>query len=65
MKSFEGVFPILNTTFSSDGVLDLESQQRLVDHLLESGVHGMGLFANASEGYTLTSEERTFILKLV
>jgi 4-hydroxy-tetrahydrodipicolinate synthase len=65
MKGFEGVFPILNTTFSSDGALDLESQQRLVDHLLQSGVHGLGLLANASEGYTLASEERTFILKLV
>ena len=65
MKGFEGVFPILNTTFSSDGALDLESQQRLADHLLQSGVHGLGLLANASEGYTLASEERTFILKLV
>ena len=65
MRTFEGVFPILNTTFSSDGSLDLESQQRLVDHLLQSGAHGMGLFANASEGYTLTAEERMALLKTV
>ena len=65
MRNFEGVFPILNTTFSSDGALDLDSQQRLVDHLLESGANGLGLFGNASEGYTLTAGERTAILGLV
>jgi 2-keto-3-deoxy-L-arabinonate dehydratase len=65
MKSFEGIFPILNTTFSDDGALDLDSQERLVNYLLDSGAHGIGLFANASEGYTLTAEERVSILKLV
>lgn len=65
MRDFEGIFPILNTTFSSDGALDLYSQERLVSHLIELGAHGLGLFANASEGYTLTAEERTTILKLV
>lgn len=65
MRKLEGIFPILNTTFHEDGSLDLESQLRLVRHLLESGAHGLGLFANASEGYTLLGEERTQVLRLV
>jgi 2-keto-3-deoxy-L-arabinonate dehydratase len=65
MNNFAGVFPILCTTFAEDGALDLESQQRLVDHLLEAGAHGLGLFGNASEGYALTGAERVSILKLV
>jgi 2-keto-3-deoxy-L-arabinonate dehydratase len=65
MRNLEGVFPILNTTFSDDGQLDLYSQQNLIEHLLEQGAHGLGLLANASEGYTLTAAERVTILKLV
>ncbi|MBX5495672.1 MAG: dihydrodipicolinate synthase family protein [Bryobacteraceae bacterium] len=59
-----GVYPILNTTFREDGSLDLESQVRLIHYLLESGSHGIGLFGNASEGYTLTSSERRALLRL-
>jgi 4-hydroxy-tetrahydrodipicolinate synthase len=65
MRQLEGIFPILNTTFDDDGALDLESQLRLVHHLLEAGAHGLGLFGNASEGYTLLAEERIRILRLV
>jgi 4-hydroxy-tetrahydrodipicolinate synthase len=65
MNHFAGVFPILCTTFTDDGALDLESQERLVDYLLEAGAHGLGLFGNASEGYALSGAERTTILKLV
>jgi|HigsolmetaAR201D_1030396.scaffolds.fasta_scaffold12427_2 Dihydrodipicolinate synthase/N-acetylneuraminate lyase len=59
-----GVCPILNTTFREDGSLDLESQVRLIHYLLDSGAHGIGLFGNASEGYTLTSSERRALLRL-
>jgi 2-keto-3-deoxy-L-arabinonate dehydratase len=65
MTKLEGVYPILNTTFHDDGSLDLASQARLVEYLLEAGAHGLGLFGNASEGYTLNGSEREQILKLV
>jgi len=45
---FAGVYPILVTTFREDGSLDLVSQLKLVDYLLEQGAHGLGLFGNAS-----------------
>lgn len=65
MHSIKGILPIVNTTFHPDGSLDLESQARLVCHLLEQGVHGLALFGNASEGYTLSDDERTTILRAV
>src|SRR4051812_38261688 len=65
MTKLEGVYPILNTTFHDDGSLDLASQARLVEHLLEAGAHGLGLFGNASEGYALNASERQQILKVV
>ena len=65
MLTLQGVFPILNTTFRDDGRLDLGSQARLVNYLLEAGAAGLGLFANASEGYTLTASERSELLALI
>jgi len=64
-RQFAGVFPIVNTPFHPDGTLDLESQDQLVDHLLEQGAHGLGLFGNASEGYTLSSAERITLMKRI
>jgi len=60
-----GVYAILATTFHDDGSIDLDSQLRLVDFLLAEGAHGLGLFGNASEGYTLLNEERTELLKAI
>jgi len=63
--SLAGIVPILVTPFHPDGSIDFESQDRLVDHLLEQGAHGLGLFGNASEGYTLTAAERTALMRRI
>ncbi|MFN9430897.1 MAG: dihydrodipicolinate synthase family protein [Acidobacteriota bacterium] len=62
---FAGVYPILVTTFREDGSLDLVSQLKLVDYLLEQGAHGLGLFGNASEGYALEARERVELMKAI
>jgi 2-keto-3-deoxy-L-arabinonate dehydratase len=64
-KILEGVLPIVATTFRDDGALDLESQRRLIRFLLDSGAHGLGVFANASEGYTLLEHERETLQELI
>ncbi len=65
MRDLRGIYPILNTTFHADGSLDLDSQCRLVHYLLEAGAHGLGLFGNASEGYTLLADERVTLLRRI
>ena len=65
MSDFTGIFPIVNTTFHEDGSVDLDSQVRLVRFLLDCGAHGLGLFGTASEGYTLSSDERVQLLRLI
>lgn len=62
---FRGVYPIVATPFHDDGSIDWESQDRLIDYLLEKGVHGLGLFGNASEGFTLLPEERNELLRRI
>jgi 4-hydroxy-tetrahydrodipicolinate synthase len=64
VQSLGGVIPIVVTTFHEDGSVDLESQRRLIRHLLGLGIHGLALFGNASEGYALTDGEREKILTL-
>jgi 2-keto-3-deoxy-L-arabinonate dehydratase len=65
MTAFSGIFPIANTTFREDGSLDLDSQRRLVRFLVDAGVHGLGCFGNASEGYALTDDERRTLTKVI
>lgn len=60
-----GIFPILVTTFDDEGRLDIASQLKLVDFLLEQGAHGLGLFGNASEGYALEGAERVELMKAI
>lgn len=64
-SSFAGVYPILATPFHDDASIDFEGQDRLVDHLLESGVHGLGAFGNAGEGYALLPDERRRLLDAI
>lgn len=63
--TLSGVFPIANTPFHPDGAIDYESQDRLIDYLLDQGAHGLGLFGNASEGYTLTAPERVELMRRI
>jgi 2-keto-3-deoxy-L-arabinonate dehydratase len=65
MANFAGIFPIVNTTFHEDGSLDLDSQVRLIRFLMECGAHGLGLFGTASEGYTLSTDERVQLMRLI
>ncbi len=64
-KPLRGVFPILCTTFDETGQIDYSSQARLIHYLLDQGAHGLGLFGNASEGYTLSTEERIALMQLI
>jgi 2-keto-3-deoxy-L-arabinonate dehydratase len=62
---WKGVFPVLLTTFDEAGRLDIDSQLRLADYLIESGAHGLALFGNASEGYTLSGAERVQLMQAI
>jgi 2-keto-3-deoxy-L-arabinonate dehydratase len=64
MVDLHGIIPILTTAFRENGDLDLYSQEKLLVFLLEAGVHGIALFGTASEGYTLSHEERRSIFEL-
>jgi dihydrodipicolinate synthase/N-acetylneuraminate lyase len=55
---YTGVFPVVPTTFTDSGELDLESQKRCVDFMIAAGSTGLCILANFSEQFVLSDEER-------
>jgi dihydrodipicolinate synthase/N-acetylneuraminate lyase len=62
---YSGVFPILPTTFDEQGDLDLNSQKRAVDFLIDAGVDGICILANYSEQFALTDREREHLTQAI
>lgn len=53
-----GVMPVAPTTFHDDESLDLGSQLRVVDFLIDARVAAVSILANFSEQFSLTDAER-------
>lgn len=62
-RRYQGVFPVVPTTFNEDGTLDLESQKRCLDFMIDAGSNGLCILANFSEQFSLSDEEREIITK--
>lgn len=60
-RTFQGLFPVVPTTFTEDGELDLESQRRCVDFMIDAGSNGLCILANFSEQFLLSDDERETI----
>jgi 4-hydroxy-tetrahydrodipicolinate synthase/2-keto-3-deoxy-L-arabinonate dehydratase len=57
-RRYTGVYPVVPTTFSESGGLDLESQRRAVDFLIDAGSDGLCILANYSEQFAIADAER-------
>jgi 4-hydroxy-tetrahydrodipicolinate synthase/2-keto-3-deoxy-L-arabinonate dehydratase len=55
---YRGVFPVVPTTFTDTGELDLPSQKRCIDFMIDAGSQGLCILANFSEQYVLGDDER-------
>jgi 2-keto-3-deoxy-L-arabinonate dehydratase len=62
---FRGVFPVVPTTFTDQGELDLESQRRCVDFMIDAGSDGLCILANFSEQFVLSDNEREVLTNLI
>jgi dihydrodipicolinate synthase/N-acetylneuraminate lyase len=61
----KGVFPVVPTTFRDNGELDLESQRRCVDFMIDAGSNGLCILANYSEQFALSDEEREVLTQSI
>jgi len=57
-RPYKGVFPVVPTTFTESGALDLESQKRCIDFMIDAGSNGICILANFSEQFVLSDHER-------
>ena len=62
---YRGVFPVVPTTFTDDGELDLQSQRRCVDFMIDAGSNGLAILANFSEQFVLSDEERETLTEAI
>src|SRR5215217_3214210 len=61
---YKGVFPVVPTTFDDNGELDLDSQRRCLDFMIDAGSNGLCILANFSEQFVLSDEERETLTQL-
>ena len=62
---YRGIFPVVPTTFTDTGELDLASQKRAVDFMIDAGSDGLCILANFSEQFALSDDERELITRTV
>ena len=65
MMSVLSGLPVVPTTFQEDGGLDLDSQRRVIDFLVDAGSHGVCILANWSEQFALTDAERDLLTDVI
>lgn len=61
-KIYAGILPVVPTTFAENQDLDLESQRRALDCIVDQGADGACILANFSEQFLLTDDERDTLL---
>jgi len=64
-RPYKGVFPVVPTTFTETGELDLTSQMRCVDFMIDAGSTGLCILANFSEQFVLSDDDRERLTKAI
>lgn len=62
---YQGVFPVVPTAFTESGELDLASQKRCVDFMIDAGSNGLCILANFSEQFLLSDDEREVLTQTI
>src|SRR5450755_3001278 len=62
---FKGVFPVVPTAFTEHGELDLASQKRCIDFMIDAGSEGLCILANFSEQFVLSDDERELLVRTI
>ncbi|MBG9390288.1 dihydrodipicolinate synthase family protein [Caenimonas aquaedulcis] len=62
---YRGLFPVVPTTFTESGELDLASQKRCVDFMIDAGSDGLCILANFSEQFLLADDEREVLTRAI
>ena len=64
-RPYRGVFPVVPTTFTATGELDLPSQMRCIDFMIDAGSQGLCILANFSEQFVLSDDDRQVLTRAI
>jgi dihydrodipicolinate synthase/N-acetylneuraminate lyase len=64
-RPYRGVFPVVPTTFTENGDLDIPSQLRCIDFMIDAGSNGLCILANFSEQFVLSDEDRQILTRAI
>jgi 4-hydroxy-tetrahydrodipicolinate synthase/2-keto-3-deoxy-L-arabinonate dehydratase len=64
-RRYRGLFPVVPTPFTESGELDLASQKRCVDFMIDAGSDGLAILANFSEQFLLADDERELLTRTI
>ncbi|MAW33455.1 MAG: dihydrodipicolinate synthase family protein [Proteobacteria bacterium] len=62
-QKFNGIWPVVPTSFKDDGAVDYPSVGNILDCMIDQGVDGGCILANYSEQFLISDEERLKITK--
>lgn len=65
MSVLTGIVPPILTPFHTDGSLDLDSLDRLVDHLLDAGADGVFALGSSGQVAYLTDQQRQTVISRI
>jgi 2-keto-3-deoxy-L-arabinonate dehydratase len=65
LARYSGLFPVVPTPFTESGELDLASQKRCVDFMIDAGSNGLAILANFSEQFLLADDERELLTRTI
>ena len=65
IRPYRGTFPVVPTTFTESGELDLPSQLRCIDFMIDAGSTGLAILANFSEQFSLSDAERETLTRAI
>ena len=64
MNKFHGVYPPIPTPFTEDDRINEAAYLKIIDYLVESGVHGLWVCGGSGEGVLLSDDERKRMVDL-
>ena len=64
LNSFQGIIPPMITPLNSDLSLDVPHAEKLIEHLIEGGVHGIFILGTTGEFAGLSSDVKSDLIRL-
>ncbi len=65
MNTFAGIYPPVVTPFTAGGEIDFGSLDRVVDHLIDGGMHGLFVLGSTGEVAYLTDDQRVAVISAI